>query len=303
MPDQPLSIDGLLIIDKPPGWTSHDVVGRLRRLTGIRRIGHAGTLDPLATGVLPMGIGRGTRVLEYISDAEKQYVGTLELGAVTDTYDADGRVLERHDWTGVTEEMVRDVLTGFLGTFEQQPPLFSAIKQGGVPLHRLARAGRAVAPPLRSVTIVDIDVVDVDLPRVDFAVTCSKGTYIRSLAHDVGRRLGCGAHLTALRRTMTGGFTIAQAITVEQFERSLDDGSWQARTLPPDRALCDRPAIVLDETASERLRSGVAPAAPAPEGGPGTRARAYTPDGIFLGVIQWQDAHSGWMVEKVLHAR
>lgn len=302
MPDQPLAIDGLLIIDKPQAWTSHDVVGRLRRLTGIRRIGHAGTLDPLATGVLPMGIGRGTRVLEYISDAEKHYVGTLELGAITDTYDADGHVIERHDWTGVTKEMIRCAFNGFVGAIEQRPPIFSAIKQGGVPLHRLARAGQAVAPPPRTVTILDVAVVEVDLPRVTFSVTCSKGTYIRSLAHDIGQRLACGSHLTALRRTMTGGFTIGQAITLEQFEAALVDGSWPARVLPPDRALIDRPSIVLDEAASERLRCGVAPAAPAPASGPGTRARAYAPDGTFLGVIQWQDPHSGWKTEKVLHA-
>ncbi len=215
MPDQSLAIDGLLIVDKPAGWTSHDVIGRLRRLTGIRRIGHAGTLDPLATGVLPLGIGQGTRVLEYISDAEKQYTATLELGAVTDTYDADGTVIERRDWTGVSEQAIRYVLDGFRGAIEQQPPIYSAIKQGGVPLHRLARAGKVLTPPTRTVTIVALEVIAIDLPRVTIAVTCSKGTYIRSLAHDIGRRLGCGAHLTGLRRTKTGGFTIDQAHTIE----------------------------------------------------------------------------------------
>jgi tRNA pseudouridine55 synthase len=300
MPAAPLAIDGLLIIDKPSGWTSHDVVGRLRRLTGIRRIGHAGTLDPLATGVLPLGIGRGTRVLEYISDAEKQYVGTLELGAVTDTYDADGRILVRRDWTDVSVETVWNTFEGFLGTFEQQPPVFSAIKQGGVPLHRLARAGKAVAPVARPVTIRDLEIVKFDLPQVTFGVTCSKGTYVRSFAHDVGQHLGCGAHLSALRRTMTGGFTIDQAITIDQFERAIDDGSWPALVLPADLPLIDRPALILDEDASERLQSGVAPAAPPPAAGAGTRARAYAPDGTFLGVIRWHDAHHGWKAEKVL---
>ncbi|MGD9892988.1 MAG: tRNA pseudouridine(55) synthase TruB [Dehalococcoidia bacterium] len=303
MPAQPLDLDGLLIIDKPAGWTSHDVVGRLRRLTGIRRIGHAGTLDPLATGVLPMGIGRGTRVLEYVSDAEKQYAGTLVLGAVTDTYDSDGRMLEQRDWSRVSEVMARRTFAEFLGTIEQHPPIYSAIKQGGVPLHRLARAGKAVAPPSRTVTIREVEVTEVDLPRVSFRVTCTKGTYIRSLAHDLGQRLGCGAHLIALRRTMTGGFTLCQAVTIENFERALNDGSWPARVLPVDQPLIDRPALILDERASERLQFGVAPDAPAPTTGEGTRARVYAFDGTFLGVICWRGTHERWRVEKILQGR
>jgi len=303
MPDQRLTIDGLLIIDKPPGWTSHDVIGRMRRLTGIRRIGHAGTLDPLATGVLPLGIGQGTRVLEYISDAEKQYVATLELGVITDTYDADGTVVERRDWFGVSEDAIRRGLDGFRGEIEQHPPIYSAIKQGGVPLHRLARSGKVVEAPARTVTVMEIEVIEIDLPRVSIAVRCSKGTYIRSLAHDIGQRLGCGAHLTALRRTKTGGFTIDQALTIERFERALSDGSWPALVLPADLPLADRPALVLGAEADDRLRSGVAPVAPAPNGGTGTLARAYSSSGAFLGIIRWQGADAGWKAEKVLLGR
>jgi tRNA pseudouridine55 synthase len=303
MAETPLPIDGLLIVDKPAGWTSHDVVGRLRRLTGVRRIGHAGTLDPLATGVLPLGIGQGTRVLEYIGDAEKRYVATVELGATTDTYDAAGAVVERRDWFGVTEAAVRRVLAGFLGTVEQRPPAYSAIKQGGVPLYRLARAGEAVTAPLRTVTIHSIDAVDIRLPHVSFAVTCSKGTYIRSLAHDLGERLGCGGHLVALRRTATGGFTIEQAVTIERFEQALADGSWPSLILPADLALIDRPALILGPAAAARLRDGVAPAVAAPALQPGALGRAYGDDGSFLGVVRWRGGDGGWKAEKVLVGR
>lgn len=303
MPESPLPLDGLLIIDKPAGWTSHDVVGRLRRLTGVRRIGHAGTLDPLATGVLPLGIGQGTRVLEYISDAEKRYVATVELGTTTDTYDADGTVTERGDPSGVTEAAVRQALDLFVGQIEQRPPAYSAIKQGGVPLYRLARAGRDVAPPLRTVTIAAIRLIAIDPPRLTIDVTCSKGTYIRSLAHDLGRRLGCGGHLVALRRTATGGFSIEQAVTIERFEGMVADGSWPARVLPADAALIDRPALILDEDASERLRSGVAPTVAASSVKPGTLVRAYAWDGYLLGVIRWCGPQQGWRAEKVLQGR
>lgn len=300
MAETPLPIDGLLIIDKPPGWTSHDVVGRLRRLTGIRRIGHAGTLDPMATGVLPLAVGRATRVLEYLSDADKRYRATIELGTTTDTYDADGAVVERRAVTGMTDDSVRRALAGFVGEIEQRPPAYSAIKQGGVPLHRLARAGKDVKAPMRRVTIASISVDSIDLPRLTIDVTCSKGTYIRSLAHDLGERMGCGAYLAALRRTATGGFTIDQALTIEQVEASLADGSWPSRILPPDLTLAGHPALILGQESAGRLRDGVAPAVPAPALNRGALVRAYGADGAFLGVVRWCGAEAGWKAEKVL---
>src|SRR5215208_4505731 len=255
-------IDGLLVVDKPAGWTSHDVVARMRRLTGVRRIGHAGTLDPLATGVLPLGIGQGTRVLEYAGDADKVYFATVRLGASTDTYDADGRVTEEGDASMVTEEEARAALASFVGTIEQRPPAYSAIKQGGVRVH------------------------------------CSKGTYVRSIAHDLGERLGCGAHLAALRRLRSGAFAIEQATTLERFEAALADGSWPARILPLDAPLLDRPAVILDRAAAARLADGVAP----PEAGLVARdvpVRAYDPDGILLAVLRTA-GERGWRAEKVL---
>jgi tRNA pseudouridine55 synthase len=293
-----LPIDGLLIVDKPPGWTSHDVVARMRRLTGVRRIGHAGTLDPLATGVLPLGIGQGTRVLEYVSDARKTYVATVRLGITTDTYDADGAVLDTRDCAGVTAERVRTALAGFVGEIAQRPPAYSAIKQGGVPLHRLARAGRTVEAPARRVTVFAIEDVAFDAPLVRFAVRCSKGTYVRSLAHDLGERLGCGAHLAALRRTATGGFTIEQAIALERWEAALADGSWPVHILPLDAPLLDDLAVILADRSARRLGDGVAPPPPdvLPRDG---IIRAYGADGLLIGLLRPGGVEAGWRVEKV----
>ena len=293
-----LAIDGLLILDKPSGWTSHDVVARMRRVTGVRRIGHAGTLDPLATGVLPLGIGQGTRVLEFISDARKTYRATVRLGVATDTYDAAGTPTSVGDCSAVTEGDIGAALSGFVGEIQQRPPPYSAIKQGGVPLHRLARAGQAVEAPPRTVTIFAIDEIAVALPDVSFTVHCSKRTYVRSLAHDLGRRLGCGAHLAALRRTATGGFHIEQALTLEQWEAALADGSWPARVLPLDAALLDRPAAILGDDAAARLGHGVAPTLP--DARPRELVRAYSDDGVLLAVLRAPDAGRGWRAEKVL---
>lgn len=291
-------IDGLLIVDKPSGWTSHDVIARMRRLTGIRRIGHAGTLDPLATGVLPLGIGQGTRVLEYVTEAEKAYTATVRLGVSTDTYDADGAVIATGDWSRTSPEDVQHALASFVGEIEQRPPVYSAIKQGGVALHRLARAGQQVEAPVRTVSIYAIELLSLELPEITFHVRCSKGTYVRSLAHDLGLRLGCGAHLSALRRTATGGFSIEQALTLEQWEAALADGSWPARVLPLDAALLDRPAAILGDDAAARLGHGVAPTLP--DARPRELVRAYSDDGVLLAVLRAPDAGRGWRAEKVL---
>ena len=292
-------MDGLLIIDKPAGWTSHDVVARVRRLTGVRRVGHAGTLDPLATGVLPLGIGLGTRVLEYVSDADKEYTATVRLGLSTDTYDAAGAVTATGDWSAVTPVDVRRALAAFVGAIEQRPPVYSAIKRDGVPLHRLARAGRAVEAPTRRVTVRMIEPLRIELPDVDFRIRCSKGTYVRSLAHDLGIALGCFAHLTALRRTITGGFSIAQALTLTQWQQSLADGSWPAHLLPLDAPLLDRPALILDRSTARRLADGVPPP-PEPAMSPARElCRAYTEEGYLAAVLRGVEADQRWRVEKV----
>ena len=292
-------IDGLLIVDKPSGWTSHDVIARMRRLTGIRRIGHAGTLDPLATGVLPLGIGQGTRVLEYITEAEKAYTATVRLGVSTDTYDADGTAIATADWSPISPEDVQRVLASFVGEIEQQPPVYSAIKQGGVALHRLARAGHQVEAPVRTVSIYALELLAVDLPYLTFEVRCSKGTYVRSLAHDLGQQLGCGAHLSALRRTATGGFTLSQALTLEQWEAALADGSWPGHVLPLDAPLLHLPAAILGAEAAARLRDGVAPPLQTMHRRAGALCRAYDADGRLVGILQRSAADTAWRTEKV----
>lgn len=297
---EPLAIDGLLIVDKPAGWTSHDVVGRMRRLTGIRRIGHAGTLDPLATGVLPLGVGRGTRVLEYATEADKEYIATIRLGESTDTYDADGRITATGDWHTVTRERLDHELARFVGAIEQQAPAYSAIKQGGVPLYKLARAGKAVQAPARQVTVHSLDVLDFALPALTVRVRCSKGTYIRSLAHDLGARLSCGGHLTALRRTASGGFRIEQALTLDEWEAALANGAWPAHVLPLDAPLLQFRAVILGDAAAHRLSDGVPPELPEGDELPDARCRAYSQDGSLLAVLRRRDGRPVWRVEKML---
>lgn len=199
--------DGLLIVDKPAGWTSHDIVARHRRHLGIRKIGHAGTLDPDATGILPLCLGQATRVTEYLMDIPKAYRVRLKFGEETDTDDASGRVIRKHEVNGITEEQVQSALNLFLGEIQQVPPIFSAIRKNGRRLYEYARAGEAVFPEPRAVTIYDISELECSLPDASFFVRCSRGTYIRSLCRDIGRVLGMGAHMTWLRRTESASFT------------------------------------------------------------------------------------------------
>jgi tRNA pseudouridine55 synthase len=290
--------DGLVIIDKPAGWTSHDVVARVRRITGVRRVGHAGTLDPSATGVLVVGIGRGTRVIEYLEAADKSYRAAVRLGITTDTDDADGAAIAELDWRALTADQVRVALGRFEGDIEQVPPAYSAIKREGVPLYRLARSGAAVQPPPRRVTIHAIRDVSIDLPHVSFEVDCSKGTYVRALARDLGRALGCGGHLAALRRLRVGAFALDSAVTLETLADRWASGDGERLVLPLDVALRERPALIVGPDGDVRLRTGRAIAsgrAPA-----GALARVYGADGAFLATARG-DGHV-WRPEKVFAA-
>jgi tRNA pseudouridine55 synthase len=293
-----LFMNGLLVIDKPSGWTSHDVVAKVRRLTGVRRVGHAGTLDPAATGVLPLGIGQGTRVLEYLGDAEKSYRGVVRLGLTTTTDDAEGEPLEQRDWQDVTEARVRDALNRFTGGIEQVPPMFSAIKRGGVPLHKLARAGVEVERQPRRVRINRIELLRLALPDLEIDVDCSKGTYIRTLARDIGDTLGCGAHLAELRRTRHGPFTLAEAVTMTELQEAADQGWLEALLLAPDLALLHARALVVDELHERLLLTGRVVDAGNGSMPAGQRARVYGADGTFLAVAQ-ADGEGRWRPEKV----
>ncbi|HEU5432398.1 MAG TPA: tRNA pseudouridine(55) synthase TruB, partial [Thermomicrobiales bacterium] len=206
-PAAPVGLHGFLVIDKPAGWTSFDVVARARRLLGEKRIGHAGTLDPAATGVLPLAVGAARKTLEFLAEASKTYDAEITFGVETDTWDRDGAVVAMADAGELTRDQIAGALEPFRGSFAQTPPMHSAIKIGGRKLYQLARKGEEIERPARSVTIHALDLLGWESPVARLRVDCSKGTYIRSLAHDLGAALGMGAHLSALRRTRTGPFT------------------------------------------------------------------------------------------------
>ncbi len=208
-------IDGVLLVDKATGMTSHDVVAIARRALGTKKIGHCGTLDPLATGLLILTLGRGTKIQDLIMAEEKEYVGTLKLGEVTDSQDADGAVTETKPVPPLTREQIEAAFAKFQGDFYQTPPMVSAIKQGGVPLYKLARKGQTVVREPRFVHVFAHQINEVRLPEVDFRVVCSKGFYVRTYAHDIGQELCCGAHLRSLRRTKSGKFSVDLAVSTE----------------------------------------------------------------------------------------
>ncbi|HNC24484.1 MAG TPA: tRNA pseudouridine(55) synthase TruB [Opitutaceae bacterium] len=214
----PKELEGVLLVDKPPAHTSHDVVARLRRKLNMRRIGHAGTLDPMATGLLIMLIGKATRISQYLISLDKEYEGTIELGKTTDSQDADGEVVETRPVPPLTEAEVRQAMQGFLGDQYQTPPMYSAIKIDGVPLYKSARKGEEVEREPRFIRVMSFDLTRFALPQLDFRLRSTKGTYVRTIAHDLGQRLGCGAHLSALRRTATDRFNVSQALTLDAIE-------------------------------------------------------------------------------------
>jgi tRNA pseudouridine55 synthase len=211
-------LEGVLLVDKPRDHTSHDVIARLRGKLKMKRIGHAGTLDPMATGLLVVLVGKATAVSQYIISLDKEYTGTMKLGAVTNSQDADGEVLETRPVPPLTEAQVKAAMDGFLGDQYQTPPMFSAIKVNGVPLYKLARKGEEIEREPRFIRVMSWELTRFAPPELDFRLRCTKGTYVRTLAHDLGQKLGCGAHLTALRRTATDRLDVAQALTLEQIQ-------------------------------------------------------------------------------------
>ncbi|WP_127495790.1 tRNA pseudouridine(55) synthase TruB [Paenibacillus glycanilyticus] len=234
-------MDGIIAVWKPAGWTSHDVVAKVRRIVRMKRIGHAGTLDPMVTGVLPLCLGRSTRVVEYLQERPKAYEAVIQLGTATDTEDLTGTILEEQTGIKVTREQVLQVLQSFVGEIDQVPPMFSAVKVDGKRLYELAREGKTVERKSRKVTIHQIDlldaVLDADKPRFTFSVICSKGTYIRTLCVDIGRALGVPAAMAELTRTMSGGITREQCVTIEELEELQAAGKLEEKLLPADIAI------------------------------------------------------------------
>ncbi|WOO39467.1 tRNA pseudouridine(55) synthase TruB [Rubellicoccus peritrichatus] len=212
------NFEGILLIDKPQGITSHDVVDRVRRKLKMKKVGHAGTLDPNATGLLIILVGRATKVSQYLMSLDKEYQGEMKLGETTDSYDCEGEITATHDVPELSEDDIKKALSEFSGDQYQTPPMFSAKKVDGVPLYKLARKGKEIEREPRFIRINELTMVEMNLPLVHFYVSCSKGTYIRTLAHDIGQKLGCGAHLTDLRRMATDRFDIDDSVRLEDFE-------------------------------------------------------------------------------------
>ncbi|MBI4498840.1 MAG: tRNA pseudouridine(55) synthase TruB [Chloroflexi bacterium] len=285
--------------------TSFAVVARVRRVTHVRRVGHGGTLDPDASGVLPIGLGQGTRVFEYFAEATKVYQAEVVLGVATDTYDAAGTVVARHDPAPITRQQVVAALVEFRGHILQRPPMFSALKRAGQRLYDLARRGQQVELEPRPVHILRLELLDWRPPVFTLEVECGRGTYIRSLAHDVGQKLGCGAHLQALVRTRDGPFTLDEAVTLEDLERAVQEGTWCDLRYPLDSGLLAWRAAILGPEQVRRLRVGQAlaldratadPALQFPDGEP---CRAYSTAGDFLAVLRYRAADGLWRPEKV----
>lgn len=251
-------MQGILIVNKPKGMTSHDVVSYIRKQLGTRQVGHTGTLDPDAEGVLPILVGRATKISELLTADEKSYTACVQLGVVTDTYDSSGSVTQERP-VSVTEDEVREALEAFLGVQKQIPPMYSAIKLGGKKLYQLARQGVEVERPAREIEIRKLECYDFDLENHQFSllVDCSKGTYIRSLCHDIGQRLGCGACMAGLVRTRSGRFTLSQARSLEEIAEAAAQGGSNGLLIPLDEALAAYPAIRVSEANAGKIRNGL----------------------------------------------
>lgn len=304
--DEPLT--GILNVDKPAGITSHDVVDAVRRFAGQRKVGHAGTLDPMATGVLLVCLGQATRVSEYLMAGRKRYRATVLFGSETDTYDAEGAVVLSGARADFSRDELEAALVGFTGGFEQVPPVYSAIKRDGRPLHQLAREGRHVEPEPRRVEIDAIDILDWTEPELVLEVICSPGTYIRSLAHDLAHALNSSAHLSALVRLESGRFTLHDAVSLERLEEAFRHGEEACYLLPIDEAMLDWPALILnDEHARRLVQGGAVPGDPPPGEGAGPEGardlgRAYSLDGEFLAIVAYRQDRGEWQPKKVFAA-
>lgn len=290
-------MDGIFNINKPTGMTSHDVVTKIRKLLKQKRVGHAGTLDPAASGVLPICIGQATRVAEYLSESGKAYQAEIVFGAATDTYDSEGAITAKASTTDLTLARIEETLPHFLGLQMQVPPVYSAIKIQGQPAYKRARAGEEITLEPRPVTIYSLKVIDWIPPRLTLAIECSKGTYIRSLAHDLGVQLGCFAYLDALVRTRSGPLSLSESITLEQLAQAIETNTTQQYLYPIDKALERYPAILLDADTSERVKHGNAFSTSA-EYSPGP-ARVYDTAGHFLAIAEWSVEQKAWHAKKV----
>ncbi len=295
-------IDGVLVIDKPEGMTSMDVVRRIKRASRVKKVGHGGTLDPFATGVIAVCMGQATRMMEYLVDGAKTYRGVVELGIETDTYDVQGEVTRRADASGVTLDEVEAALSEFRGVILQVPPMYSALKRQGKRLYDLARAGVEVEREPRRVEVADASVVDWSPPLVEVSVECGRGFYMRSLAYDLGANLGCGAYLKSLVRVKSGSFDVADALSLQEAERSFDDGDWQRVVQAPDSIVDRMRALIVGKREELHLHQGrpLGPSLKVPPARHGERRRVYTTDGRFVGIVSFDAPARQWQPQRIL---
>lgn len=290
-------VSGVLVVDKPVGLTSHDVVQIIRRGTGIRRAGHTGTLDPRASGVLVVLIGPAVRLSEYVSASDKRYQATIRLGSSTDTYDAEGTIMgESTSVFDITEEMFTEVLQQFVGEIEQVPPPYSAVKVKGRKAYDMARKGEDVQLEPRKIQVYTLEVLEWAPPEVVVDVYCSSGTYVRSLANDLGEELGCGAHLIGLRRTKSGRFTLRDAVPLRRLQEAFDAGEWYRQLIPAAEALADWPLVELSPDDVELIRHGHRVAG---DSGSSGWSRGVSQQGDLVALLEFIEETSEWQPRKV----
>lgn len=289
-------VSGVLVVDKPVGYTSHDVVQIIRRGTGIRRAGHTGTLDPRASGVLVVLVGPAVRLSEYVSASDKRYQATLRLGTSTDTYDSEGSVTGSASVEDISMEQFEEILQQFVGEIKQVPPPYSAVKVKGRKAYEMARKGEEVDLEPRTINVYSLELLEWDPPEAVIDVFCSSGTYVRSLANDLGLALGCGAHLIGLRRTKSGRFTLRDAVTLRRLQEAFQAGDWYKYLIPAAEALADWPLIELNPDEVELVRHGHR--IPADEGSKNW-VRAVSQQGDLVALMEYQSESMEWQPRKV----
>ena len=300
-----MPVNGFFNVNKPRGVTSHDVVAAIRRASRERRVGHAGTLDPAAEGVLLVCLGPATRVVEYLMDSHKRYLATVVLGVTTTTDDAEGQVISRRDASGVARADVERVLAHMVGRVLQVPPMYSALKVQGKPLYKLARSGVEVEREPREVEILDLQLLDFEPPRLRLGVLCGKGTYVRTIAHDLGEHLGCGAHLERLVRTAVGRFVVEDAVPLQRLVDALEHGQWENLIYPTDEALIGLDAIVVGQEGERRITTGSSwrPSLVLRRPAGQSLCRVYSLDGLPLGIAEFDPSADNWRpVKTFVHA-
>jgi tRNA pseudouridine55 synthase len=289
-------VSGVLVVDKPVGLTSHDVVQIIRRGTGIRRAGHTGTLDPRASGVLVILVGPAVRLSEYVSASDKRYQATIRLGSSTDTFDAEGEITKTSPVEDISEDKFNEILQQFVGEMEQVPPPFSAVKIKGRKAYEMARQGEEVDLEPRIINVYSLEILEWAPPEAVIDVYCSSGTYVRSLANDLGKSLGTGAHLVGLRRTKSGRFTLRDAVPLRRLQESFDAGNWYKFLIPAAEALADWPMVELDADQVELVRHGHrVPIEPGQKGW----ARGVSQQGDLVALLEADEETSEWQPRKV----